>query len=320
MSKSSDLRSNQIIREAIQKIALHGLVDPHTNSVHGTGRTTGFVKKIHTDEDDELFGTVDVQEYSSIAHEANSDEVQIGYHEGVLISALQDNSKGMVIIPKLYSEVVIAEDPVTHTEYVAMFSHVDVIQLDSHDTITVGVTEREEFNESDEESPDVEELEETGVYTKTTYKKNSIVTEVQDESDSDKVKQTIDGKQFNVVVGDNDSSQTMNQDKIEFKHGDGSSTMTDDDIVHKMGSSKVKIEDGTVYVGSDSGTDDAVLGVELANVLDELLGYIGQIMTTTMLGPQPPINVASFIALKAKIASFKGAHSGFLTKKVQIQK
>jgi len=62
------------------------------------------------------------------------------------------------------------------------------------------------------------------------------------------------------------------------------------------------------------------LGVELANVLDELLGYIGQIMTTTMLGPQPPINVASFIALKAKIASFKGAHSGFLTKKVQIQK
>lgn len=318
--KSSDLRSNQIIREAIQKIALHGLVDPHTKAVHGTGRTTGFVKKIHTDESDELFGTVDVQEYSTFAQEANGDDVQIGYHEGVLISALQDNSKGMVIIPKLYSEVVIAEDPITHTEYVAMYSHVDIIQLDSHDTITVGVTEREEFNESDEESPDIEELEETGVYTKTTYKKNSIETEVQDESDTDKVKQTINGKQFQVVVGDDKSFLTMTKDQIQMKHGNGESTMTDSDITHKMGGSKVKIENGTVYVGSDSGTDDAVLGVELANILDELLGYIGQIMTTTMLGPQPPINVASFISLKAKIAAFKGSHSGFLTKKVQIQK
>ena len=318
--KNSDLRSNQIIREAIQKIALHGLVDPHTKAVHGTGRTTGFVKKIHTDESDELFGTVDVQEYSTFAQEANGDDVQIGYHEGVLISALQDNSKGMVIIPKLYSEVVIAEDPVTHTEYVAMYSHVDIIQLDSHDTITVGVTEREAFDESDEESPDIEELSETGVYTKTTYKKNSVETEVQDESDADKVKQTINGKQFQVVVGDDNSSLTMTQDQIQMKHGDGESTMTDSDITHKMGSSKVKIESGTVYIGSDSGTDDAVLGVELANILDELLGYIGQIMTTTMLGPQPPINVASFISLKAKIASFKGSHSGFLTKKVQIQK
>ena len=49
MSRSSDLRSNQIIREAIQKIALHGLVDPHTNSVHGTGRTTGFAEHLPGD-------------------------------------------------------------------------------------------------------------------------------------------------------------------------------------------------------------------------------------------------------------------------------
>lgn len=320
MSKHSDLRSNQIIREAIRKIALHGLVDPSTNAVHGTGRTAGFVKKIHTDENDELFGTVDVQEYSSIAQNANGEDVKIGYHEGVLISALQDNSKGMVVIPKLYSDVVIAEDPVSHVEYVAMFSHVDVIQLDSHDTVTIGVTEREEFDESDEESPDIDELAETGVFTKTTYKKNSIETDVQDEADADKVKQVIDGKQYKVVVGDEKSSLTMTQDKIEMEHGDGSTTMTDSDITHKMGGSKVKIEDGTVFVGSDSGTDDAVLGVELANIFDELLGYIGQIMTTTMLGPQPPVNVAAFISLKAKIAAFKSSHSGFLTKKVQIQK
>ena len=318
--KHSDLRSNQIIREAIQKIALHGLVDPHTNAVHGTGRTTGFVKKIHTDENDELFGTVDVQEYVNLAQSTNSDQIQVGYHEGVLISALQDNTKGMVVIPKLYSEVVIAEDPITHTEYVAMFSHVDVIQLDSHDTVTLGVTERKEFDENDEESPDIEDLEETGVYSKTTYKKNSVTTEVQDSSDSDKVTQTLDGQQFNVVVGDSKSSFTVTQAEIEMKHGDNTSNITDDNIVQKVGSSQVKIQDGTVYIGSDSGTDDAVLGVELANILGQIVQLISQITTTTMLGPQPPINMAAFISLKAQIDSFKGSHSGFLTKKVQIQK
>jgi hypothetical protein len=51
-----------------------------------------------------------------------------------------------------------------------------------------------------------------------------------------------------------------------------------------------------------------------------MLNYASQIKTTTQLGPQPPLNLASFIALKAKISAWKGAHSGFLTQKVQVQK
>ena len=142
--KHPDLSSNQIIREAIQKIALHGLVNKSTGTIRDTGKTVGFVAKIHTDG--ELAGTIDVQEYYSLSMESNDDK-KIGYHEGVYLSALQDNANGLLIIPKLYSEVVISIDPETKTEYVSMFSHVDVIQLDSHDTITVGVREREEFDE-----------------------------------------------------------------------------------------------------------------------------------------------------------------------------
>jgi len=209
MSKKNDLRSNQVIREAIQKIALHGLVDPSTNTVKNTGRITGYVAKIHTDEGDELYGTIDVQEYSSIAMNDPDAELKIGYHEGVYLSALQDNSKGMVIIPKLYSEVTIVTDPETQTEYVSMFSHVDIIQLDSHDTISIGVKEREEFDEGDEESSDVDELEETGVYTNTTYEKNKIVTTVQDESDSDNVKVTLDGKKSETQVSDKSTLTTI---------------------------------------------------------------------------------------------------------------
>lgn len=318
--KRSDLRANQVIREAIQKIALHGLVDPSTNTVKNTGRITGYVAKIHTDESDELYGTVDVQEYSSIAMETADSDVKIGYHEGVYLSSLQDNSKGMVIIPKLYSEVTIVTDPETQTEYVSMFSHVDIIQLDSHDSISIGVKEREEFDESDEESPDVDELEETGVYTNTTYSKNSIVTTVQDESDSDNVTVTLDGKKSETKVSDK-STLTIDQDKLEMKRDKGNVVVNDDESTVESGKSKVKVTDGTVYLGSESGTDDAVLGGELADILSDIVGAIAQILTPTMMGPQPPATMmGQFISMKAKIASFKAAHSGFLTNKVLVQK
>ena len=315
----SDLSQNQTIREAIRKIALRGLVDPSTNTVHDTGRITGYVCKIHSDESDELFGTVDVQEYPTMAFES-TDDTPVGLHEGVLLSAMQNNMNGMVIIPKLYSEVTIVTDPESHTEYVSMFSHVDIIQLDSHDTIKVGVKEREPFNESDEESPDVNELEETGVFSQTTYKKNSIVNQVQDEDDKNKSSLSMDGNQINASVGDGESEVLLNHDKVRAKHDKAELELNGSESTVKYGSSKVKVEDGTVYLGSDSGVDDAVLGGELADILMDIVGYISQIKTTTQLGPQPPLNMAQFIALKSKISSFKSSHSGFLTKKVQVQK
>lgn len=315
-NKRPDLSSNQVIRDAIRKIAWHGLINPD-GVLKDTGKVTGYVAKIHTDG--ELAGTVDVQEYYSLSMGETEDK-KIGYHEGVYLSALQNNSKGLLIIPKLYSEVTISIDPETKTEYVSMFSHVDVIQLDSHDTITVGVTEREEFNESDENSPDVQDLEETGVFSKTTYVKDSITTEVQGEDDANHTKHLMDSEKVETIVGDDKSSMMMDQEQIHLKHNKAETILDEDQHLSQFGSSKVKIEDGTVYLGSDSGTDDAVLGVELATILSELVGYLGQIMTPTMMGPQPPANMASFISLKAKIDAFKSSHSGFLTKKVQVQK
>lgn len=315
-NKHTDLSSNQIIRETIQKISRHGLVNPVTGVVKGTNKITGYVAKIHTDGD--LAGTIDVQEFTTLSMDDN-DNVQIGYHEGVYLSAIQDNSKGLLIVPKMYSEVTISIDPDTHTEYVTMFSHVDIIQLDSHDTITVGVTERKELDKG-EDSPDIQDLEETGVFSKTTYLKDSITTEVQGEDDANHTKHVMDSEKVETVIGDDKSSMMMDQEQIHLKHNKAETILDEEQHLSQFGNSKVKIEDGTVYLGSDSGTDDAVLGVELATILSELVGYIGQIMTPTMMGPQPPANMASFISLKAKIDSFKSAHSGFLTKKVQVQK
>lgn len=316
-NKHAGLSSNQVIREAIQKIALHGLVNPSTGVVRDTGKVTGYVAKIHTEG--ELAGTIDVQEFASLSMEENTD-MKIGYHEGVYLSAIQDNSNGLLIIPKLYSEVTISMDPESKIEYVSMFSHVDVIQLDSHEKITVGVTEREEFDASDENSPDIHELPETGVFSRTTYTKDAIITEVQGEDKANHTQQSIDSEKFEVVVGDDKSSVTIDQKQIQFKHNKAETVLGENSHSSVFGSSAVEIEDGTVYVGSKSGTDDAVLGGELATILMDMLDYVSQIKTTTQLGPQPPLNMAQFIALKSKIMSFKSSHSGFLTKKVQIQK
>jgi hypothetical protein len=317
MTNRIGLEGNQAIRDAIRRIALHGVVNQSTGAVTDSVKVTGYVAKIHTEG--EFAGTVDVQEFKHFSIE-ESEERKTGYHEGVYLSAIQDNSKGMVIVPKLYSEVTITTDPETGTEYVCMFSHVDVIQLDSHEKVTVGVTEREEYRADDENAPDIEELEETGVFSRTTYLKDSIVSEVQGEKESDKTTQTTDGEKFQVTSGDNESSALINKDGIKLTHGKAESVLSESSNKMEYGSSSVTVKDGTVYLGSESGTDDAVLGAELASILVEIMDCMSQIITTTLMGPQPPVNMAQFIALKMRINVFKNSHSGFLTGKVQVQK
>lgn len=321
----TDHSSNEMIREAIRAIALKGVVNSQTGAVRGTSKVTGYVVKIHSDESDELFGTIDVQEYADWSI-AESEDAKIGYHEGVLLTAIQKDNQGYIIIPKLYSDVLVSKDPETNNEYVTMFSHVDLIQLDSHEKIMVGVREREEYKPDDENAPDIHELELTGIQTTTEYTKDlSKTAAVTDENAEHVATQIIgndpnDGLEIKHDVSGK-STATMTEDDIVLEHDKANITLDDSQAKMEMGKSAVIAEDGTVYVGSKSGTDDAVLGQQLATILSDLVGYLGQMMTPTMMGPQPPANVlASFIALKAKIQSFASSHSGFLTKKVQIQK
>lgn len=316
-SKHPDISNNRTIREAIQKIAWRNMMSRDTGAVNGTGKITGYVAAINTEG--ELAGTINVQEYVNLAV-GDSEEAPMGFHEGVLLSAIQDNSKGYVIVPKLYSEVILSQDPETGAEYVSMFSHVDMIQLDSHETVVVEVKERKDFDESDEEGPDVHELEETGIMSKTTYLKDSITSEVHNDKDSHASTMTLTGEKFTAKIDDEETELEMSKEQVHIKRDKAESTIKSDKIVDKVGSSSVTIEDGTVHLGSTSGTDNAVLGKELAGVLSDFLGYMGQMLTNTMLGPQPPMNMASFIALKAKVDAYKAGQSGFLTKKVMVQK
>lgn len=302
------------ISEAIRKIALKGIADPNQGFVYGSRRITGYVAKVNDDL------TIDVQEYLD---EQEFKGEKIGYHEGVYLSALESNPNGYVIVPKLYSEVVIVKDPVSKIEYVSMFSHVDVIQLESSDKVTIGVVERDELNLNDDNSPDVDELEATGLSGKTTYTKEEVLTEVVDEEGDKSSSIDMKSDAIDIAVSDGDESTAhFDKEKIEFERGKSKTTLNDKENTMENGGEKVKVTENVVYVGSDSGTSHAVLGEELADILMDILDYCSQIKTTTMLGPQPvlPPTIVQFITLKTKISVWKSATSQFLTRKVEIQK
>lgn len=288
----------QKLFDIIQKIARHGLVDGRTGAVHGTERTVGYVAKIH--EDGDLAGTIDVQEYIDYDH-ADDVDAKVGYHEGVLLNAMQ-GSDCYLILPKLYSDVVVVMDVATQKEYVTMFSHVDTFRIDAHERVSVGVSEREEYDPEDEDAPDVDGLEKTGSSSSTEYTKDSVVTSVTDGSDT--VTHSITPTEMAVSVGDGTDM-----------------SLTGDTLALRQGDSLVKMAGGSTYVGSDGDTGSAVLGEELADLLADFINILSKMMTPTMMGPQPPTNaVPQLVQLMAKVKQYRASCSGFLSKHVKVQK
>lgn len=299
----NDLSANATIYDAIRQIAFHKLVNPRTNAFKNTSKISGYVVKVHTDADDDLCGTVDVQEYTTTVADgqAIAEGQKVGLHEGVYLSALQDNSSGLITIPYLYSDVVIATDPETLREYVVQYSHADTVQIDAHNKVTIGVTETEDWEDS-EDAPDVDELEATGLRAHTTYTPTSALTEVA-SSDNDS-----DISTFEVA-----------SDKILSSHDKAQILIDAQQILAKYNATEIVIKEDGVYIGSGSASEPAVLGNQLASILVDWLGALSQMMTPTMMGPQPPANVADFVSLQAKINSYKAATSGFLSKTVKIK-
>lgn len=140
------------VRRSVGQMARQGMTGPD-GAVRGTKKILGYVCAIH--EEGDLAGTIDVQEFNY-----EPDEYPImgtGHHEGVLLSAIQDNSQGVLIVPVLYSEVVITQNPTDGREYVLMYSHAKRIQFlaqsiegEDDGEIEIGVTETEKPVETDD--------------------------------------------------------------------------------------------------------------------------------------------------------------------------
>lgn len=220
--------------KAMRNASLKGRVGKDGGML-GTQKIYGYVCNVHDfdDEDESLRGTVDVQEFGKGTYSQYYDDDDYidgaGCHIGVLLSAINNNKNGVWLMPMLYSEVIIVQDPTGNNEYVLMCSHVDVIHLQSHKTAKIGVTETEEFQEG-ADGPDFEDLPETGNATSSDYDKDKIVHSVKTKDGEVTITETINGTEVkmkdSVIKINSDGSVdvkakniTVTGDRTEFKDG-----------------------------------------------------------------------------------------------------
>ena len=282
--------SQAMIKEAIRKIALGRSIERVDMSPGGTGGVGtarmihGYVAKIHDDPGDEEFeeygGTIDVGEYPD--ETASTSHI---IHKGVLLAGAKDNAGGFLIIPTLFSDVTIVSDAATRFMYVLNFSHADIIQLNSHTEVTVGVTETEELDAESNDSPDYDELEPTGNETKTTYTATTVDTVAKDEGGKEATLH-IDPENINQVVDKSEINQSA--DKIE----------------HKVGGMAVTVTEQKTTIVAEDATEPLVLGQQLAMLMQEFITECTKIMTPTLMGTMPAVNAPNFAPLLSKINQF----------------
>ncbi|WP_417186963.1 hypothetical protein [Bacteroides sp.] len=282
--------SRQTIAEAIRKIALGRSMEridmaPGGTSGIGTARMIhGYVAKVHDDPGDgeykEYAGTIDVGEFPD--ETASSRPV---IHKGVLLAGLKDNSGGFLIIPTLFSDVTIVTDAATKYAYVLNYSHAKIIQLSSHTEAVIGVTETEELDAEDNDSPDYNELEKTGNESSTRYTAEKVVTTVKNK----------DGKE---------AARTIEPELIRTQVDKSEVTQATGKIQQKVGSTTVTLTDQKVALGDENATEPLVLGNQLAQLMLEFITECSRITTPTLMGTMPAVNVPNFASLTSKIQTF----------------
>lgn len=280
----------QLIREAIRKIALGRSLErvdmaPGGLSGVGTARMIhGYVAKVHADPADAEFadygGTVDVGEYPD---ETASSEPII--HKGVLLTAARDNEGGVLFVPTLFSEVTMLLDAATRHAYITGYSHADIIRLSTHTEVSIGVTETEHLDPTDDSSPDYDRLEPTGNTSATVHTAASIRSTVKSDKDKEASHQiTAEG-----------ITQTV--EKAFINH-------TEEKIVQQVNSTTVAVTDGKVTLGDERATEPLVLGNELAQLMLDFLTECSKITTPTLMGTMPALNVPNFASLTSRIQKF----------------
>lgn len=284
MENNKTDQSQRMIAEAIRKIALGRSADRINMAPAGTGGIGtarlihGYVAKINN-EKDEYCGTIDVGEYPD---ETASSEPII--HRGVLLSGIQNNSEGFLIIPSLYSDVTIVTDAATHNCYILNYSHAEFIQLSAHTEAIIRVTETEELDPKDENSADYDGLEKTGNATSTHYTAESVTTIAKQKDKQATVE--INSKQIHQQIG-----------KVELIQNESK-------IQQKVNNTTLTLLDNKVSLGDENANEPLVLGNQLAQLMLDFLTECSKITTPTLMGTMPAINVPNFASLTTKIQNF----------------
>lgn len=232
------------IRRSISQIARFGLTEAD-GCTYGTKKIMGYVCAIH--EDGDLAGTVDVQEFNYEPGEYSYEGA--GHHEGVLLSAIQNNTDGVLIVPMLFSEVVIIQNPLDGKEYVIMYSHAKTIRLSATSQesdkgeIEIGVKEVKDYTETDEGlEKDYDELEPTKNKATTKYTSTSITDQITSPEDEEGFREECTAERKTITVGET---------KIVID-GTSINIETSSNTTIKIGSTEISEEEGAVKIKTDT--------------------------------------------------------------------
>ena len=241
------------IKSAINAIAKNGITDPN-GAIRGTQKIIGYVCAIH--EDGELAGTIDVQEYNFEPDEYINKGTR--HHKGVLLSAIQENEDGVWIVPMMFSDVMIVQNPTDGHEYVIMYSHAKKIQWKAHEDIEIGVTEVEDFVETDDGlDKDYNELAPTGNKTSTHYNSTSIIDKVTSKDDEQGFTEEKTATQKTITVGD--TKIVIDGQNVTIETSGKVSIKSNDVKIESSNvgieSSNVEITGGTLKAKGQSSTD-----------------------------------------------------------------
>lgn len=252
------------IRDAIGRIANKGVTGRDGMPI-GTKKIMGYVCAIH--EEGDLAGTIDVQEFNYEPDEYSKEGV--GHHEGVLLSAIQNNSEGFLIVPMLFSDVVIVQNPCDGKEYVLMYSQAKRMQLtaqslksENDGEVKIGVTEVEDYVEDSEggQEKDFNELEPTKNKTETIYTSTSITDKIISPDDEEGLveEKTVEHKSLTVgdtkITIDGKTISVESSSQFSFKINNTEIIQEDGKVTIKVGGTTIIEEDGKVDIDTQNCT------------------------------------------------------------------
>lgn len=261
------------LRETLQQLRDRDMKDVNGN-VPGTQKILGYVTEIHTgdDENDALKWTVDVAEYG---YDPDDSDFAF-YHEGCLLSAVRNNAEGIMIVPSLGSEVIVEKDPSTNEEFVTMFSHVDIVNLNSHKKVRASVVETDDFDWDDDNGADYDELAKTGRSSVTEHTPDGIKSEVLDGDNGSVVEQTAEKVAVNVC---GNGGVEIGSDGIPHVNGNSNHLVLFEKLSSTLNSLCDAIHGLTVIIPDGTGTCSPAT----QSAIDNVKSTISQLKSEALL-------------------------------------
>lgn len=268
------MNDNESIKSAIRRIVSAGNVD-------SVDFLDCFVTKVYQ-EDEEQYGTIDVKTLSGGM-----------LINGVLLSAIEDNTRGEIKLPTLLSEVTVA---VVNGDmgYVVEYSHIDSHIIDANKKVSVGVTGVEDVTEEQ----DYDEAEVDGLASATTYTSQEISSLVVNDKSEISGSSALSASQFDTVINNVNERKTtkIHQNANTVQLSSGVSTVD-------VGSASVAVQAPSITLSNGGATQNAVLGNALQTVLNAFIDQVATITTSTAIGTQPILNAAAVLSLKSQVNS-----------------